>query len=148
MNENRMILANDKATRLSILADRAVLLIDELATNFLYLVDNGQPVTEGDTHNAVLMGDMLLEMALEMQTVATTLIELIRSKQEPEKDHQDMTRAERIDEILNDINKSVSRIEERPDWLECMKDLNYHAIMLGMGCSPRMGAAKHVHKSE
>lgn len=41
-------------------------------------------------------------------------------------------KSERIDEILNLINKDVGRIEDKADWLERMKLLSLTALVLAM----------------
>ena len=87
----------------------------------------------GEAYIASIKSDMLMEIISEALTILTTLDRLTTPSKEAPKNHRDMTRAERIDEIMNDINKAVGKIENKEDWLDRLKILNVCAIMLAMG---------------
>ena len=76
-------------------------------------------------------GDMVERFLCEISKRYRAITRLVFN-QEQIKDRRDMTRAERIDEILNDVNAAVSIIENRPDWLDSMKELNGKAWALAM----------------
>ena len=133
MGNNAMSELNDDILRAKQLAERADLLAFEV-NKFVFDVDySSRNHGEGEAHLASIKSDMLLEIISEIHTILTTLDRLTTPSKEAPKNHRDMTRAERIDEILNEITEAVGKIENRPDWLDRMKILNFCAIVLAMG---------------
>jgi len=130
---NDRIELNDKINRVISLAERAIMLTEDV-NDFAYRVDRRQIIVEGDTNKAVIKTDMLLEIISEMQGELEKLDTMTHPAKEPTKDHQDMGKTERVDEILNQIGVFAGMIENFPDWLDRMKKLNFIASCLAMGC--------------
>jgi len=127
------ILLNDKISRVITLAERAMMLAED-CNDYMVRTSRGQIVLEGDTNRAIIVTDMLLEVIAEMQGELEKLDTMTTPAKEPTKDHQDMSKTERVDEILNQIGVFAGMIENFPDWLDRMKKLNFTASCLAMGC--------------
>jgi len=125
---------NDAISRVKELAER-VMMLEQEVNEFVFYADRNKEVkSEGDAHNARMKSDMVLEIISEMQGELEKLDTMTHPSNEPPKDHQDMNKTERVDEILNQIGVFAGMIENFPDWLDRMKTLNFTASCLAMGC--------------
>ena len=77
-------------------------------------------------------GEMVERYLGEIADHYRAMMDIVFSPQ-PTRNHKDMTRDERIAEIMGDITRSVEQIAERPDWLDCMKHLNMYAAHMAEG---------------
>ena len=126
---------NDAISRVKDLAERVMMLEYEV-NEFVFITDRDKKIKgEAEAHEARIKSDMLLEIISEMHTDLETLDMMTHPTEEPPKDHQDMGKTERVDEILNQIIVFAGMIENFPDWLDRMKTLNFVATCLAMGCN-------------
>lgn len=143
-----MLEVENKITLIMDTTERANLLCEEVVEDYFTPLElasrdgNIQEIrilAEADGYRARLKCQILSDLIENISTALREVKEMARPTEEadpidqPSKDHSDMTRTERVDEILNRINNSVGKIENLPDWLERMKFLNFCAIMLARG---------------
>lgn len=138
MNENNMDKMQHNLDEMSIYIDWAAILMRDLIEGFLQPLAhdcNGRSYStmtliwseaEAMGEKAEMVNRFLSHVADHHRAMSA----LVFAPDPP--NHRDITRAERIDEIMNDINKAVGLIEDRPDWLETMKELNGKAWALAL----------------
>ena len=132
---NRLDL-EDKLIRIDTLADRGDYMMEDLTRITIGL--EHEKATKSDIHHAAVISETAFELFQEIRAVchdAEKLIAPVKDEEhaKPEKDHENMVKGERIDEILNQVNIFVGMIENFPDWLDRMKTLNFAAQCLAMG---------------
>ena len=143
-----MLEIGDKIGLIMEIVGRADLMNQEIDEDYLTPMEFAS--REGDTskirmlaiadgHRARLKSQILSDLIENIASALREVKEMAQPTKEadlseqPSKDHSYMTRTERIDEILNQMNENVGRIELLPDWLERMKFLYFTSIMLARG---------------
>lgn len=130
---------HDDVTLAQCFTERAQILLHEVTYDFLALIERKKPYNYQDAHTAFVKSEMVDETLDRLQEALNRLYGETKpsseKEAEPPKDHEDMTRTERIDEIMNQICTFAGMIENFPDWLERMKHLNFVAMCLAMGCN-------------
>jgi len=128
----------ERIDRLSDIAERVSLLLGDIIEDFvdpIYCADGNAktvvPIACLGANSAYLKVHMAWEMNQSVWEEAVAMVKEL-SKQSP-KSHRDMTNAERVAEITNDITASIRSIEGRVDWLERMKKLNFASMALATG---------------
>ena len=139
MKNDSMDVIRDNLNEMGVLFDWVGILLRDITSDYLEPLAYGKAGKEYDVESLVWCeGEAMAEkaeMILAFMSHITDHYDKISAAvftSNPPRNHRDMTRAERIDEILNDVNEAVGIIEDRPDWLETMKELNGKAWALAL----------------